>query len=395
MTPLSFEYFPLTGRILISDDGAHVVFDSAEEMLSVKPADVRAGSQVVPARVASSQGVDGQQIVVDVEVDYPLAAIEVPGAKVVRGMMRSTWASNPEPGDGLWRQASGTHLDLLDGVSTTQVPQSDLSGYNRVATLGGYTFFVNEAGVLVLRERIVMRARDRGGPPQFNYRGREQATIEFRLLIGFFLGADFAARPALSIVKYDTFIASNAASWSGSIDFGGGFSARKLLLGFVTGTAGQHPVSATINGVAANIRLNHTGNAGGVALIDADVTAGGAVPVTVNLNATGFGARLFALVGRNLGGTVSTFTANTANGTSLSVGMNVAVDEAGVTLCAVNPYFRLTSMVGGSGRQHQSDYGIAGVTQSGANNGSVTANVQQTFGNPVACQMTMCGYKFS
>lgn len=246
------QYFPLSGRFVFTDDTAtppHVVFDSDDELLSVAPGDVRIGSQVVPARTAYSSGVNGDQIVVDVETSYFLADVALPGAHVARGMMRSTWDSNPEPADNLWRQASGTHVDILDGVSTTQVPQSDTGGYNRVASLGGYTLHINELGHLVLHERIVMRARDAGGPPASYNRARQQATVSFRLLIGFFAGADFTeyvgARFTGSRSSPSTF-----ASYTFNHDFGYGFSGRRLLV-FVA--ASYVPTSVQIGGSAATL----------------------------------------------------------------------------------------------------------------------------------------------
>jgi hypothetical protein len=195
-------YFPLEGRLILSDDTTeppHVIFDTDDAMLCVKPDHFFEGSEVVPARTASSSGVNGLQTVVDVETDYYIATIDIPGTKVVRGMIRTTWASNPEPADNLWRQASGTHLDLLDGVNLTAVPQDDLAGYTRVATLGAYTFYVDDLNHLMLKERLVVRCRDSGNPPTNFNRARQECTVSFRLLVGFFLQSDFTARPGIAL----------------------------------------------------------------------------------------------------------------------------------------------------------------------------------------------------
>lgn len=247
-------YFPLTGRLYLSDDTQnppHVIFDTDEPFLCVKPTDFVSGTQVVPARTASSSGVDGTQTVVDIERIYHIAQIDIPGAKVVRGMMRSTWASNPEPGDNLWRQASGTHLDILDGVSQTRVPQSDTAGYNRVATMGGYTFEVNGLNQLILRERIVMRARDPGGPPTTFNRARRQATIAFRLLIGFFLDQDFSPKPVLDVLDLRT-TASSTGSNTHNFTCSAGFPfPGRRLIALIYSPASLPPTSVTIGGVAA------------------------------------------------------------------------------------------------------------------------------------------------
>jgi len=313
---LSLEYFPLSGRIVLDDNGGHVVFDSDDELMSVHPSDVKTGSQIVPARTAYSSGVDGTQSVVDIEQDYFLAELALPGAHVVRGMMRSTWASNPEPADNLWRQASGTHLDIIDGVGLTYVPQTDLVGLNFVASIGGYTLFVNELGHLVLRERIVMRARDPGGPPAQYNRAREQATISFRLLIGFFLGADFSARRG---IRYDK-------TWSGvnsithDFPFGYAFTGRRCVV-VVTSTSASQP-SITIGGVAATVHGHVAGGGGSITVASRVVDTGSPLTVVVS-GATGY-AWAFSASATT---TPVVTTATAASASSASVGIN-ALDAA-------------------------------------------------------------------
>lgn len=310
---MSLQYFPLTGRILLDDTGGHVIFDSDDEMLSVLPDDVKTGSQIVPARTAYSSGVDGTQVVVDIEQDYFLAYLDLPGAYVVRGMMRSTWASNPEPADNLWRQASGTHLDIIDGVGLTYVPQTDLVGLNFVASIGGYTLFVNELGHLVLRERIVMRARDPGGPPAQYNRAREQATISFRLLIGFFLGADFSARRG---IRYDK-------TWSGvtsithDFPFGYAFTGRRCVV-VVTSTSASQP-SITIGGVAATVHGHVAGGGGSITVASRVVDTGSPLTVVVS-GATGYA---WAFSASETTTPVVT-TATAASASSVSVGINAS-----------------------------------------------------------------------
>lgn len=310
---MALEYFHLTGRIVLDDNAGHVVFDTDEEFLNVHPNDVKTGSQVVAARTAYSSGVDGNQIVVDIEQDYLLAAIEVPGAHVVRGMMRSTWASNPEPADNLWRQASGTHLDIIDGVGQTYVPQTDLVGLNFVASIGGYTLFINELGHLVLRERIVMRARDPGGPPAQYNRARQQATISFRLLVGFFLGADFSARRG---IRYDK-------TWSGvnsithDFPFGYAFTGRRCVV-VVTSTSASQP-TVSIGGVAATVHGHVAGGGGSITVASRVVDTGSPLTVVVS-GATGYAWAFSA--SETTTPTVTTATA--ASASSLSVGIDAS-----------------------------------------------------------------------
>lgn len=325
-------YFPITGRLVLSDDlqePPHVIFDTDDAFLCVKPSDVKIGSQIVPARTASSQGVDGSQIVVDVETTYFLAQIDIPGAKVVRGMMRTTWDSNPEPADNLWRQASGTHLDILDGVSTTQVPQSDLSGYNRVATMGGYTFEVTGFGSLILRERIVMRARDPGGPPTTFNRARRQATISFRLLIGFFLNQDPTDGPVAVAMAAKSLASVNTSTRSADFDVGYSFTGRRLVAIIHTRNT-NIPTAVTIGGVAATKRSGDIVNGpqpGRTTVWDALVETG----TTAEVVATRAGGtmavsdcELFG-VGNvsNVAPVVTSFTSGAANTASLDVTVGV------------------------------------------------------------------------
>lgn len=319
-------YFPITGRLVVQDDTQippHVIFDTDEPFLAVKPSDVKVGSQVVPARTASSQGVDGNQVVVDIERTYYLAQIDIPGAKVVRGMMRSTWASNPEPGNDLWRQASGTHLDILDGVSQTMVPQSDLGGYNMVATMGGYTFEVDGIGNLILRERVVARARDPGSPGTTFNRARRQATIGFRLLVGFFLDQNFTPAPTAAALD------GKSISSSGSMSAGYGFAGRRL----VAIVHGSVPPSVTIGGVAAVKRSGNivNGTDGRTTVWDAVVPTG--ETVTVSLGGVGGYVELFGVA--NVSGTPPTVTSNTS-GASNTVSLNVDVGAGEVAIVSAN-----------------------------------------------------------
>jgi hypothetical protein len=327
-------YFPITGRLVLSDDTQdppHVIFDTDDAFLAVKPSDVIVGSQVVPARTASSQGIDGNQNVVDIETTYLLAQIDIPGAKVVRGMMRSTWDSNPEPADNLWRQASGTHLDILDGVQLTSVPQSDTSGYARVATMGGYTFEVDGLGNLILRERVVMRARDPGGPPTTYNRARRQATISFRLLIGFFLNQDMAVYPAVAPldIRYAT-PSGNNLTFS-NLNAGYGFTGRRLVA-IIHSLTTTVPTSVTIGGVAATKQSGNivNGDDGRTTVWDATVPTGTTVTVAASRSG-GIAAGEVELYGvGNISGDPVITSATNGGGNSLSLGVSVGANECAI-----------------------------------------------------------------
>lgn len=187
---MTFRYDPISGRAVFTDPSAAgnpIVFDTNDGFLCVAPTDVKIGSKVVPARTASSSGVDGVQRFIDENIDYEIASV-TPGARVVRGLMRTTWASNPEPLDNLWRAAGGSHLDIYDAIGLTFRPQTDLVGNMMIASLGFYSFYVNTTTwKLMMNERLVVRARDSGGPPTQYNRARQQCTVSYRLLVGFFM----------------------------------------------------------------------------------------------------------------------------------------------------------------------------------------------------------------
>lgn len=332
-------YFPISGRLVLSDDTQdppHVIFDTDDPFLVVNPDDVKTGSQVVPARTASSQGVDGAQIIVDVETTYFLAKIDIPGARVVRGMMRSTWDSDPEPADNRWRQASGTHLDILDGVSMTSTPQSDIAGYNRVATMGGYTFEVDGLGNLILRERVVIRCRDRGSPPEAFNRSRQQATISFRLLIGFFLDQDFEPHP--TVAALDARPLSVVSSSVHSADFAVGYEfAGRRLCAIIHTLNANIPTDVTIGGVTAAKRSGDIDNgADGITTVwDALVEDGTTVAVTASRSGTLAGCYVEIFGVGNVSSDPPTIISN-VSGAANTVSLEVTVGEDEVAIISAN-----------------------------------------------------------
>ena len=320
-------YFWLTGRLLLTDDtvvGQPVLLDTDDAFLCVKPSDVEIGSVSVPARTASSQGADGTQTVVDIEKDYYCATLEIPNPRIVRGMMRITWDSNPEPADNLWRQASGTHLDILDGVSQTAIPQSDISGYARVATMGGYTFFLNDLNHLVLRERIVARARDPGNPGTTYNRARRAATVSYRLLCGFFLKDDFTLK---SGTDYRAYVAwNNVFSGTMSHDFGYPFTGRRVGV-IVHGFQGILPSSVVIGGLTATRDAYHVNGSAVVAIYSVVIPTGTNLTIVVNGYPNGhwFGVQSFVVLPR--AGTITPYT-GTQSGNSISTDVNLGATEA-------------------------------------------------------------------
>lgn len=324
---MTIEYFPVSGRILLTDNDAHVVFDSDHEFLSAHPNDFKTGSQVVPARVASSTGVNGTQTVVDIDTEYALATLEVPGAFVVRGMMRSTAGINPEPigVNNLWRQATGTHIDILDGVSLTTVPQDDIYGFNRVATMGGYTLYINAIGHLVLRERLVMRSRDSGNPPGNINRSRQASTIEFRILVGFFLGAEFVPRPGMTFT--DVGGTSVAASFSAPMNFGLPFAGRRCVVATWHTNGSNAATGCTIGGVAATSHMV----SGQMSFFSREVSDAALVPVEISFAGNGIYA-VYAYAAR-ITSSNSYVSAVTETAATLSAPLVCTPNQVAVSLC--------------------------------------------------------------
>lgn len=389
---MSLEYFPLTGRILLDDTGGHVIFDSDDEMLSVLPDDVKTGSQIVPARTAYSSGVDGTQVVVDIERDYPIATVEVPGARIVRGMMRVSSPSDPGPLEGVWVQATGTQVPVVDGVSSTTVPQSDTGGFTRVAVIRGFSLYVNDAGVLMLRERSVMRARDPGGPPASS-RSMPQTTIEFRLMVGFFLGADFSPKPAISWVGSEGSITAST-QFNGSIDFGPSFDGRVCMVGIITWNSTAAVSSVTIGGQSATIRTQSFPGYGSVHLASASGVTGSSPSVNVTMAGSVTYGRLFFFVGRN----VVTFIGASASGTNatpLTASMDVSPGYAGIVLGSGFNTAKVGAMTGVSQFHNHSNFvGFFGLSPIGTTAGSVVASGVGNVSGATANLAFMAGFRF-
>lgn len=336
---MSASYNAATGRLLASDDsiiGFPNVFDTNDGLLFVDPDDVFTGSVVIPARTSSSQGVDGVQNVIDVQEDYLIGIPTSPGSRYVRGMIRTTASAAGEMMDAVWRQASGTHLDAMDGVSITMVPQSDLSGFQRLATMRGLTFFVNELGHLVLRERSVSRARDPGNPGTTFNRALAQSTVSYRLLVGSFFGADFTTRPGVQYRGASGGLSVGASTTFTGVNFGYAFPSRRLVAIINTWTVGgtsRTLTSCTIAGVTATILGGVGGTVGndtGIYMAVADVPAGvsGNVVVGLSGNASGVAVSIYAL--SNAAGPPTISTAQVINNSNISRSVTVGANQIGL-----------------------------------------------------------------
>lgn len=281
------EYLPITGRLYLADGGSppHISLDTDDAFLCVKPSDVKSGSEAVDAYTATSAGVDGAQVVVDSEVEHLLGFIDIPNAQIVRGMVRVRWGSSPLPGDGVWRQASGTHIDIVDGVSSTAKPQSDLSGYARVAVMGAYSIYVNDLNHLVMNERLVMRCRDRGSPPAAS-RVRPAVTVDYKLAVGFFMRQNFTPLPGL-VFRSDTQVqAAAGVAATATMSVGYAYTGRRVCVSIASrrgsSTPGVLPTAVTIGGVAATLHGSATdGGVSGLSVWSAVVSSGTSLTVSV------------------------------------------------------------------------------------------------------------------
>jgi hypothetical protein len=341
---MTLRFSPATGRLWATDDtlaGAPVVFDTDDGLLFVDPADVFVGSVAIPARTASSTGVDGVQTVVDTEADYFIGVCSSPGSRYVRGMIRTTASASGEMMDAVWRQASGTHLDIMDGVSQTMVPQTDLAGFNRLASLRGFTFFVNELGHLVLRERSVARARDSGSPPASVNRSLAASTVAYRLLVGSFFGADFGVRPGVHFRGASgSFLLPGVSRTFAGVPFSYAYPGRRLVVvvnAWTTGGTGPVVTGVTIGGVPAEIH----GGVGGVAgndtsayIASAVVPTGtsGDVVVTFSAGPSGAGVHMYAVA--NEAGVPTVTTAQVIAASEISQEVTVGANQIGIAAVA-------------------------------------------------------------
>lgn len=168
-----------SGENLVITDGAGVVrFDTSEGLFTATDfvSSVAVGPVVVPTNVTSTSSFSG--VYINKTTDFTIASVH-PAATTVWGMYQSvrTGAGDlTDIADGLWRTATGTGYGALDAVSAGSDPQANVI----LSTLVLYTFFVS-AGVLKMRERIVMRAAI-GSTIRM-----PESTINFRLWVGLFV----------------------------------------------------------------------------------------------------------------------------------------------------------------------------------------------------------------
>lgn len=332
------QYIAATGRLVIRDATTvpvKVLLDTdTDDFLCVKPSDYRTGSQVIPQRVASSEGVDGSQVVVDLSEEYFLGTIDIPNARVVRGMVKFESLSDPQSGDDIWQKAGGSQLAFIDGVSQTTVPQSDLGGFNRVASMGFYSLYVNELNHLILQERLVMRCRDRGSPPEgFLY--RRQLTVSYRILIGFWLNQYFSSLPGIAYRGPAGGSTGTSVSLTG--DFGYAYSGRRIGVAIssrrASGSPGTVPTSVTIGGVSATLHASETdGVRNGVSFWSAVVPTGTSGAVVVNHSVSTFViASVFAVA--NLTTVTKSVSSSSGSNTS-AVSMTVPDNKVGLVISA-------------------------------------------------------------
>ena len=147
-------YSGSTGRFLAVDKSAPgnpAMFDTDAGMLyTPTSANVFSGSIAIPARSASSSGIDGSQNIVDLTAEYFIGAPNIMSANIVRGLISYDGA--------LWKKADGTHVKELDAIGLTLKPQTDSTGKAFLGTMQTFTPMINNLGHLVISECTIIRA---------------------------------------------------------------------------------------------------------------------------------------------------------------------------------------------------------------------------------------------
>lgn len=121
---------------------------------------------------------------VDTSTDDIVAAVDA-GATHCIGFMRTAWPSGSPEFDGIWRDASGTHVDSWDSLDVRSSPDANDWHYY-MGSISLMTFYVS-GGNLRFKERIILRADNAvpSGPPERIT--RPAITVHYRILAGYFL----------------------------------------------------------------------------------------------------------------------------------------------------------------------------------------------------------------
>ena len=127
---------------------------------------------------------------VDTANDFAVSSVAA-GSTHVFGFLRTVWSGGGGTAgglDGIWRDASGSHIDSWLGLDNRATPTAadQATFFFYMGCMSIMTFYVS-AGTLRFRERIVLRASTvrPGGPPLTVT--RPALTLSYRLLTGYFL----------------------------------------------------------------------------------------------------------------------------------------------------------------------------------------------------------------
>lgn len=108
------------------------------------------------------------------------------------GFMKVSWSGSSSPNGDIWFDASGTSVDTFDSQCTIDPRPSGgfLSGLENSRTymtaIGLHTFYIS-GGQLRCKERLILRASTANSTVTSWSTTRPQATIQYRILCGFFL----------------------------------------------------------------------------------------------------------------------------------------------------------------------------------------------------------------
>lgn len=172
------------GALKIARPDGTIRFDSNEGLFH--GTNYVAGSFVLSsyqARTTESAGTQLLTALVDTTTDQVVSAVDA-GASYCVGFMRTAWPSGSPEFDGIWRDASGTHVDSWDALDVRAAPDANDWNYY-MGAISLMTFYVS-GGNLRFKERIILRA-DNAVPGTTEILTRPAVTVHYRILAGYFL----------------------------------------------------------------------------------------------------------------------------------------------------------------------------------------------------------------
>lgn len=312
------QYIDSAGRIVVRDGatvGFPFVLDTDDGNLFADPADYFSGSVNLPARSATSSGINGTQGIVDLTAEYFVGTPAAPSSNIVLGQLKKSTHT-------AWRSAWGTHILDFDGVGNTMVPQTDLVSQTYLGSVRAVTPLINPLGHLVIRERTIIRPRDPGSPPSIT-KTFAALTLDFRLFCGLWWGNPFELPRADASLTWGGPQGFTSTTLSQTISAGYPYPGRRIVVVIQNALNSPYPTSVSIGGVPAVIHGTTATASTRITIASAIVETGESLALVVtNYASTGM-VCVYAYAVRSLTGNAPIVTTTaTASGTSTNLSLS-------------------------------------------------------------------------